>query len=134
MSDIADRIQLNQRRSSEFVDGVVLSDVSIEQIIQSERGYLEEIATLNSRNAELEAKVLKLENSLQKVASAMEGCCSECKSRLAGESELSATLDRLVNLPEPEGSDHKCHKCGGTGLDINRASGHYIKCSCWEGK
>lgn len=53
MSEIADRINYNARRSSEYVDGVVLSDASIDQIIQAESGYEEEIATLESRIEEI---------------------------------------------------------------------------------
>jgi hypothetical protein len=53
MSEIAERINYNARRSSEYADGVILSDASIDQIIQAESGYEEEIATLESRIEEL---------------------------------------------------------------------------------
>lgn len=55
MSEIAERIQFNARRSAEYCDGVVLSDASIDQIIQAETGYEKEIGALRTRIAELES-------------------------------------------------------------------------------
>jgi predicted RNase H-like nuclease (RuvC/YqgF family) len=92
MSEIAERIQFNARRSAEYCDGVVLSDANIDQIIQAETGYEKEIDALRSRIAELEHKLA----SYQAAADGDTHLCAECKMKDERIAELEKRATRLA--------------------------------------